>query len=180
MQAGLPHPLMSEKRKPAPPESDSAAFEKLWRQQRPSDLPDFKPTTAEIRRVSGANDRSATFWPAVFSFFLDGFASYAASLHRSSAGSVNCFEVEASANQVRASSGEPAIELKHDAVRSFEQSNVCAELDQVLPFDASRRGWLNSVRHSVLTFWKNWRRERQIKRTAAALAELDDQIHCGT
>jgi hypothetical protein len=144
-------------------ESNSAASEKLWRQQRPSDLSDLKPFPAEVQKVSGANDRSTAFWEVVFNFFLDGFASYAASLYRSS---VCSFEVETSANRIQA--GEPAIGPQHDTARSLEQTNVRAELKQVPAFDASRRMF-------GIPSQLSGRIDGDSGRSKAVLTELDDQ-----
>jgi len=131
-------------------ESQGSGLEKLgW--GRPSDSPDFKPRPAEVQRLKGADSLSTGFWPAVFNFFLDGFASYAACLHRTSGRSAESFEVVSSPIEVRAKSpSQPANEHEHDSAWLFEQSSVRVELDQFPPFDGGHRIWLNSVWHPVV------------------------------
>jgi uncharacterized protein YjiS (DUF1127 family) len=108
---------------------------------------------------------------------MEGFAAYGASLYPTVA-SVEATQTAAKARKPRSPvRGMTSTEYEHHIYPQFENSNV-VELGRVEALDGGRLShwnWLTSSLESVVTLWTHWRRERQIRKAVAALAELDDR-----
>jgi uncharacterized protein YjiS (DUF1127 family) len=140
---------------------------------------------------------SATAWPSIFWFFLEGFALYGASLHAIATSPVAASTGEAGAPQPqellwrerrksislvtsRASGGLRALEREGDIDRIALGSNMpfatnghgspAIEVDRI-----HDSGSLTGIWSAIVSRWAKWRREREIKGAVAALAEFDDR-----
>jgi uncharacterized protein YjiS (DUF1127 family) len=84
----------------------------------------------------------------------------------------------AKAPKPRASArGLTASEHGHHIHPQFENGNV-VEIGPIKALDGGRRSrwnWLTSSLEAVVILWTRWRREREIRRAVAALAEFDDR-----
>jgi uncharacterized protein YjiS (DUF1127 family) len=109
---------------------------------------------------------------------MEGFAIYGASLHPTAAFPLQALLSAAKLRQPRLAGREPAAAVhERDRARASENSNVI-ELERAAPSDAGsarRWNWLASLGETMVALPAHWRREREIKRAVAALAELDDR-----
>ena len=139
-----------------------------------SELQHSRPAAAP--RVTEADRLSALYWSA-FTFFMDGFAAYGASLYPTAASVEATLTAAKAPNPRSPAGGLTAAECGNHSYPQFENSNV-VELGRVEALDAGRLShwnWLTSSLEAVVTLWTHWRRERQIRKAVAALAELDDR-----
>jgi uncharacterized protein YjiS (DUF1127 family) len=143
-------------------------------------------------------------WSPVVAFFMEGFAlygaSYCASLGPIATRPIEARPTEAHAGQpkrlsVRERRGSIAIayssigrepagaELENEANQAGPESDVPSEDAGIARFyiwpsstdGSNRRNWLTRPLATIASRWAHWRREREIKRTVAALVELDDR-----
>lgn len=140
------------------------------------DLPDLHPRPATT--ITESNRPIIKFCWATLAFFLEGFAIYGASVHPSAAFPIHALLTVAKAREPRLVGSEPVpTASENDASRTFGNSNVVEH--ECLPrLDArpSRRwNWLASLGEPIVTLWEQWRREREIKKAVAALAQYDDR-----
>lgn len=147
--------------------------------------------------VTRADHENGTLWSSMFASFVRAFALHAASycnlLHAIATSPVESCSIQTEAERlavrerrrplaVSSTSTSPKlteIGLEREANRSEARSEAAAlaEFDGSPPF-AERpnpRHWLTSPCSTVASRWMQWRRERQIKKAAAALLALDDR-----
>jgi hypothetical protein len=137
--------------------------------------------------------QDTTPWPSsILAFFMEGFASYAASYHASppaiAASPADTFRAEASAPQqeevswharrramaiVSSAMYSGVAELEDDINRAAPESETASGDTS---FDAGRsngRSWLTKAWHAIAGRWAQGRREREIKKAFAAVVEAD-------
>jgi len=147
--------------------------------------------------VTRTDREDVALWSSMFASFVRAFALHGASycnlLHAIATSPVESCSVQTEAERlavrerrrpraVSSTSTRPKlteIGLEQEANRSQARSEaaVLAEFDGSPPF-ADRpnpRHWLTSPCSTVASRWMQWRRERQIKKAAAALLALDDR-----
>jgi uncharacterized protein YjiS (DUF1127 family) len=142
-------------------------------------------------------------WPPVFALFMEGFALYGAS-YCGSLNAIGTSPIKASPTAAQAaqaerlsvrerrgsiaivySSASPELAgaVDNETNRAGPESEVSSEDAGLSGFyswpsstDASnRRDWLTRPWAVIASRWAHWRREREIKRAVAALAEFDDR-----
>jgi uncharacterized protein YjiS (DUF1127 family) len=144
--------------------------------------------------VTRADHENAALWSSMFASFARAFALHGASycnlLHAIATSPVESCSIQTEAERlavrerrrpiaVSSTSTSPKlteIGLEQKANRSQARSDL-AEFEGSPPF-ANRpnpRHWLTSPCSTVASRWMQWRRERQIKKAAAALLALDDR-----
>ena len=149
-------------------------------------LPETRPAMVQPNAI----------WASVYWIFLDGFALYGASVHGLATGAVTTITSEVDALRPRVLSRErrKSISLVSAATRA-EMAVLESEgaVDRIafgsgIPStrDAATRavdryrfvhpGWLNKAWRAIASRWVNWRREREINKAVAALAEYDDRM----
>jgi hypothetical protein len=137
--------------------------------------------------------QDTTPWPSsILAFFMEGFASYAASYHASphaiAASPADTSRAEASAPQqeevswharrramaiVSSAMHSGVPELEDDINRAARGSETASEDTS---FDAGRsngRSWSTKRWHAIAGRWAQGRREREIKKAFSALVEAD-------
>jgi uncharacterized protein YjiS (DUF1127 family) len=147
--------------------------------------------------VTRADHEDAALWSSMFASFVRAFALHGASycnlLHAIATSPVESCSVQTEAERlavrerrrplgVSSSSRSPKlteIGLEQEANRSQARSEAAAmaEFDGSPQFvnHPNPRHWLTSPCSTVASRWMQWRRERQIKKAAAALLALDDR-----
>jgi uncharacterized protein YjiS (DUF1127 family) len=147
--------------------------------------------------VTRADHEGATLWSSMFGSFGRAFALHGASycnlLHAIATSPVQSCSVQPETETlavrerrrplvVSSSSRSPKlteIGLEQEANRSEARSEAAAlaEFDGSPQFvnHPNPRHWLTSPCSTVASRWMQWRRERQIKKAAAALLALDDR-----
>ena len=136
------------------------------------DLP--QSTSRPVTPVAEADRPPDSLWWAALTFCMEGFAIYGASLHPNAA-----FPAQAMPNSAKV----PQPRLAHEqqlAVAEPRRSWPTENSDAVELACADARpsrhwNWLSSLGETIVTLWTYWRREREIKRAVAALAEYDDR-----
>jgi uncharacterized protein YjiS (DUF1127 family) len=130
-------------------------------------------------------------WLAVFTLNLEGFAASAVLLHPGAAfpykdfpvqektvpkGSLLSPERPESASLVSATAIPKPTAIEHDT--NLPTEDIGNFVDYVPALGSRRSGYrdaLASLWDAVAIRWKLWRREREINKTVASLAELDDR-----
>jgi hypothetical protein len=147
-----------------------------------------------------AMGRADAIWQSVLWFFLEGFALYSASVHWVATTAVTTIanEVDARQRQKPAQSErQKSVSLASFAARaettlvqrdgaanrtafeSWTPSTRDAFASPVREVDRYRLvhpGWPAMIWRAVAGGWAKWRREREIKKAVAALAEYDDRM----
>jgi uncharacterized protein YjiS (DUF1127 family) len=142
------------------------------------DRPDLNSRPAAVPTVAAADRPKPALWWSAFAFFMEGFALYGASLHPTAAFPVEAILTTARAPRPRpVSRGPAAKEHEHGTYAPSRNSNV-VQFDRAPAPDARRsRRWhcLTSLGETIATLQTHWRREQEIKKAVAALAEFDDR-----
>jgi uncharacterized protein YjiS (DUF1127 family) len=146
--------------------------------------------------VMRADHENAALWSSMFASFVRAFALHGASycnlLHAIATSPVESCSIQTEAERlavrelrrplaVSSPSASPnlmEIGLEQKAYRSEARSDGAALAELGSPPFADRpnpRHWLTSPCSTVASRWTQWRRERQIKKAAAALLALDDR-----
>jgi uncharacterized protein YjiS (DUF1127 family) len=130
-------------------------------------------------------------WLAVFTLFLEGCAMSAVLLHPEAAFPYKDFPVQEktvpkggllspeqpeSASLVSATAIPKPTAIEHDPNLPTEVIGI--PVDYLPAFNARHSGYrdaLTSLWEAVAVRWKLWRREREMNKTVASLAELDDR-----
>jgi uncharacterized protein YjiS (DUF1127 family) len=180
----------------------NVAYEKLTPVPRP-DLAAADSLPGEMPSMTAADRQKTGIWSSIFNSLMEGFALYGASVHptacfpvmlhsnegkilqprdisrRQRRGFVSLVSTTAShdgtvlprperdANQATPAGFEAAF-----ADDSLREPGGVTSLHISRP---SRWNWLTLPREAVVILWTRGRRERKIRRAAAALAELDDR-----
>jgi len=140
------------------------------------DRPDLNSRPAAA--VAAADRPKPALWWSAFAFFMEGFALYGASLHRTAAFPVEAILTTARAPRPRPVSRVPAAKKhEHGTCASSRNSNVIQFHRAPAPHARRSRRWhcLTSLGETIPTLQTHWRREQEIKRAVAALAEFDDR-----
>ena len=156
------------------------------------------PTTV-ISEAGPAAGPAEAIWRSVFWFFLEGFALYGASVHwvASTAVATIASEVEAQERQrparrerrnsislvsAAAHTGatvpgrEDAIDQPASGTRMPSmRDGILSSAREVDRYRLVHPGWLALIWRATASRWARWRRERQIGKAVAALAEYDDR-----
>ena len=150
----------------------------------------------ETGRAMGRTD---TTWQSVLWFFLEGFALYGASVHWVATTAVTAIATEVDAQQ-RQNSGrserQKSISLVSPAARAetaileregatdrtaFEtrtastRDGLASAARGVDRYRSVHPGWPAIIWRAIASRWAKWRREREINKAVAALAECDDR-----
>jgi uncharacterized protein YjiS (DUF1127 family) len=174
----------------------SVAREKLTRVSRP-DLSDANSPPDVMPSVTAAGRQETGLWPSIIRSLMDGFALYGASVHPTACFPVMLYSYEQISGRERrgfislvsttpSQDGTVSSGLERDADQATPAGFGAAFADEsVRGFNgvvslrigrSSRWSWLTLPWEAVVILWTRGRRERKIKRAAAALAELDDRI----
>ena len=169
------------------------------RRERP-DIP-AETQTAEISKAEASlvpETRSvmaqpSAIWLSVYWFFLEGFV-HGASLHGLATSAVTAITSEAGARQrpepswrerrksislvSSAARAEMAVLESEDAIDrkafgSFTRDTAARDFDR---YRFVHPGWLTRTWRAIASRWANWRREREISKVVAAVAEYDDRM----
>lgn len=123
-------------------------------------------------------DRSPiSWWLATLAFFVEGCASYGAALYPTVEFPIAPTPASAKAPKPRLVGDRQAAAAEEGRSPSLENS-ITTGLGCTVWADARPRrrwNWLSSIGEPVVALWKHWRRERDIQRAVAALAEYDDR-----
>jgi len=163
--------------------------------------PVLAAVTSRPTAMTAADCKKPGFWSSVITYLMEGFALSAASMYPTMLLPVELHPDEEKIPQPRESAlrkwrglslvsttesrGAASRELEHEVNQTTPARYAVVladdgspEFDSVTSFyvDRSNRwNWLTPSREAVVTLWAHARRERQIKKAAAALAEFDDQ-----
>jgi len=161
--------------------------------------------TAEISKVEAnllpetrpAMVQPDAIGPSVYWLFLEGFALYGASVHGLATSAVTAITSEVVARRPpesfwrerrksislvsSAARAEMAVLENEDAVDRMAFGSGMPSTRDVAAreFDRYRfihPGWLNRTWRAIASRWANWRREHEINKAVAALAEYDDRM----
>jgi uncharacterized protein YjiS (DUF1127 family) len=164
-------------------------------------LPDFadansRPAGAPAMR---ADRKNTTYWSLMFTFFIEGFAPYGASLNAIGTSPVEPCPTEARPPQpeqissrdqgkfmaiVSSNSEIAASKLERDTNRNRPESEAPsgnAGLAGVFggpsldTGPSNHRSWLIKPWSAIASRWAHWHREREIEKAVAALSEFDDR-----
>jgi uncharacterized protein YjiS (DUF1127 family) len=142
-------------------------------------------------RADGDESPEHRAWLAVFTLFLEGCATSAVWLHPEAAFPYKDFPVQEktvpqggpwsperpeSASLVSAATIPSPAAIEHDT--NLPTEDICIFVDYVPALNIRQAGYrdaITSLWEAVAIRWKLWRREREIKKTVASLAELDDR-----
>ena len=133
-------------------------------------------------------------WPSVYWFLLEGFAAYGASLHGFATSAVTAITNEVDALRPpelswrkrrksislvsSAARAEMAVLESEDAVDRIAfgsgiPSTRDAAAHEVDRYRFVHPGWLAMIWRATASRWAKWRREREVKKAVAALAQYD-------
>jgi uncharacterized protein YjiS (DUF1127 family) len=152
--------------------------------------------------VTGTDRANLASWSSAFTYLMEGFTLYGASLHPNAYFPVERYQAEKSIPQPWGISQREwrrfiSLALRsllaawwHSSLntlpigsrpmnpRSATADNILVEFDGVTsPHVAqpSRRNWLTSSWEVIAALWTHWRREHEIRKTVSVLAECDDR-----
>ncbi|MGV7213762.1 hypothetical protein [Bradyrhizobium sp. UFLA05-112] len=144
--------------------------------------------------------RADAIWRSVLGFFIEGFALYGASVHwvattavATIANEVDARQRQMSARNERRKSVSPGsfparavvTLVKRDGAAdqtAFEtwttstSGAFASSAGEVDRYRLVHLGWPTMIWRAVAGRWARWRREREIKKAVAALAEQDDRM----
>lgn len=153
-------------------------------------LPEARPAMAQPDSI----------WPSLFWFFLEGFALYGASLHGLTTTVVTAISSGVGARRPQelswrerqksislvspAAHAETTVLEREDAIDGTASATrmpstrdgFASPAHEVDRYRFVHPGWLTRTWCLVASRWANWRREREIKKAVAALAEYDDRV----
>jgi uncharacterized protein YjiS (DUF1127 family) len=137
--------------------------------------------------------------PSVFWFLLEGFALYGASLHCLATTAVTAIASEVGARQHQkparskrqksttlvspAARAEITVLEREDAIdrtafgtrMPSTRDGFASPTREVDQYRFVHPGWLAIVWRAIASRWAKWRREREVKKAVAALAQYDDR-----
>ena len=181
-------------------DNSGAAHENLAHAPR-LDLAAVNSRPAAMPAITRADRQNTGPWSSIFTFFMEGFALYGAwygaLLNAIATSPVESAPIDAEAEKLSVRERRRAIaivsstssevtgsELENDTSRTGPGTEApsedigLAEFYDSHSFDtdrSSQRNWLTKPWSASASRWARWHREREIKRTVAALAELDDR-----
>lgn len=120
----------------------------------------------------------STFWWAVLTFFMEGFALYGAALHPTAAMPVHAILAARRDWESQPKASEPAEPVQSRGSDGAGSSGNVVELGRSRRFEVQpERRWspLRSAGETLTVLLSHARREREIRRAVAALKELDDR-----
>src|SRR6202171_6016881 len=139
------------------------------------DLADVKSPPVIMPQMTRADRQKTAPWSPLFTSFIEVFALYGASygcygalLNAIATSSVESCPTEASTPQPEESS--PCERRKFISLVS-----PAASPGTTAPERETCHDWLAKPWRAIASRWAHWRRQREIKRAVAALAELDDR-----
>jgi uncharacterized protein YjiS (DUF1127 family) len=128
--------------------------------------------------VAEADHPAVDLWRTALAFFVEGFAVCGASLHATAAFPVHEVLSDAKVHRQRPAGCQQSGTVYANGGSQPSENNKVIELARATWTDRrAPRRWsrLGSLGETVATLWTHWRRERQIKRGVAALAQYDDR-----
>ena len=163
-------------------------------------VPEFSETAAKSLPAAGpATGQADTICRSALWFFLEGFALYGASLHGAATTAVTAIASEVDARQRQkparrerqksillvspaAHAGTTILEREDGIGRTAFGTRLPSTGDgfasparEVDRHRFVRPGWLAMIWRAIASRCAKWRREREIKRAVAVLAEFDDR-----
>jgi uncharacterized protein YjiS (DUF1127 family) len=174
----------------------------------PAPRPTLENTAAQevippaMSTVTGTDRANLASWSSAFTYLMEGFTLYGASLHPNAYFPVERYQAEKSIPQPweisqrewrrfislalpSATGCVVALEPEHVTNRIAPNESEVATADNILvEFDGvtsphvtqpSRRNWLTSSWEVIAALWTHWRREHEIRKTVSVLAECDDR-----
>jgi uncharacterized protein YjiS (DUF1127 family) len=138
------------------------------------DLPEY--SSRPVVPVAEADHPAVDFWWTALAFVVEGFAVYGASLHPTLP--VHELLADAKVHRQRPAGGQQSATAYANGGSQPSENSDVVELTRATWTDARPArhwNWLTSLGETVATLWTRWRRERQIKRGIAALAQYDDR-----
>ena len=155
-------------------DNSSPTHENLARAPR-LDLADVKSPPVIMPTMTRADRQKTAPWSPLFTSFIEGFALYGASygcygalLNAIATSSVESCPTEASTPQPE--------EISPCERRKFiSLVSPAASPGTTAPERETCHDWLAKPWRAIASRWAHWRRQREIKRAVAALAELDDR-----
>ncbi|MDA9399582.1 DUF1127 domain-containing protein [Bradyrhizobium sp. CCBAU 45389] len=139
---------------------------------------DQAETGSDLSLQAAAPDREVSLIRSVVFAFMEGFALYGAALHPSAAMPVHAILAARRDWEPYPDAGEPAKPMQNGDGRGTLSTENIVKLDRLLPRDMQperRWSWLRSAGETLTLLLSHVRREREIRRAVAALAELDDR-----
>ena len=162
-------------------------------------------STAEVSKAEAnlvpemrpAMTQPDAIWPSVYWFLLEGFALYGASVHCLATSAVTAITSEVGAQRPpvlswrerrksislvsSATRAEMAVLESDDAVDRIAfglgiPSTRDAKAREIDRYRFVHPGWLTRIWRAIASRWANWRREREINKVIAAVAEYDDRM----
>lgn len=140
------------------------------------DLPEY--SSRPMVPVAKADHPAVDLWWTALAFVVEGFAVYGASLHATAAFPVHEVLSDAKVRPQRPAGGQQSGTVYANGGSQPSENSKVIELARATWTDRrAPRHWspLGSLGETVATLWTHWRRERQIKRGVAALAQCDDR-----
>jgi uncharacterized protein YjiS (DUF1127 family) len=161
--------------------------------------PEQLTPTTDISEARPATGQADAIWQSVLWFCLEGFAVYGASFHGLATNAVTTITSEVGAQRPQVL---PRRERRKSI--SLVSSSACAEITVLEREDAIDRrafgtrmpsttdgfasparqvdryrlvppGWLAMIWRAIASRWAKWRREGEVKKAVAALAQYDDR-----
>jgi hypothetical protein len=160
------------------------------------------PAETGVRSPAAARPATASadsIWQSVFWFILEGFALYGASVHWVATTAITAIASEVDARHRQQPAGrerrksislvppaaraEAAVLGREDAIEGTGSETRLAsrrvgfasggrEVDR---YRFVHHGWLATVWRAITSRWVMWRREREVRKVVADLAEYDDR-----
>ncbi len=127
--------------------------------------------------AEAAPDRVGMLWSVILSF-MEGFVLYGAALHPAAAMPAHAILAARNDWATDRQISEPAEPVRSSGGDGAERNGDAVKCGGVLPRDAQparRWNWLRSTGGMLTVLLSHLRREREIRRTVAALMELDDR-----
>lgn len=142
-----------------------------------SDFPELQHSRPTVPSEGTEADYVNVLYWSLFTMIMEGFAAYGAAMYPTAVSVESTLTAAKAAKPRSPARGLSATEYGHHSDPQFENGNV-VRLGRVVAIDATRRSrwnWLTSSLETFVTLWSRWRREREIGKAVAALAELDDR-----
>jgi uncharacterized protein YjiS (DUF1127 family) len=123
-----------------------------------------------------AMGQAGAIWQSVLGFFLEGFALYGASLHWVATTAVTAIASEVDARQRESLPAADDRNLSRSLRTPSTKGGFASPARQVDRYRFIHPGWPAMIWRAIAGGWTRWRREREIKKAVAALAELDNRM----
>lgn len=134
--------------------------------------------SAPVVPATDMDEVATGWWQATLTFFMEGFALYAASMYPSAVFSLDEASLPANVHQARLiDSRQAAMAHGQGSTHGPSGSNVIAPELAAWTAPSRRDGgdWLAGLGEKVVALWTHWRREQEIRAAVRALAEYDDR-----